>query len=273
MGDVDSGKTSFALKCLRRLAPAAGRAAMVDCDVGQSSVGPPCCVGMYLLEEDIPLPEERPLPPYTLHFVGDTTPEGNVPLFLAACWEALTQAIQRGAYAAVVDTTGLVKGEAGAMLKTAKIAMMKPRHTVVFLKPERETMLKNLARPFSECTTVHFLPSPPEVRSRDKQERAAHRLEAFSRYFRGSRVVSFPSEYLLRHPFVPRKGSVVGLMGRAFNTLDVGVIVEEDNGDVHILSPIDELGRTAVRTVRPGRIVLDVDTFLEEGEFRSETRM
>src|SRR5919197_322767 len=75
VGGVDSGKTTFA----RRLALAAlesGQSvALVDADLGQSTIGPPGTVGLKLVtgREDL----EEGAPPDAMAFVGAISPRNN----------------------------------------------------------------------------------------------------------------------------------------------------------------------------------------------------
>ena len=72
MGRVDTGKTTLALQAAR-LAIAAGRTvAIVDADVGNSTVGPPACVGLKVIRSAEDLDDVET--PDRLHFVGTITP-------------------------------------------------------------------------------------------------------------------------------------------------------------------------------------------------------
>src|SRR5665811_1576538 len=73
LGAPDTGKTSFARRLLESAVAAGKRAAYVDADVGQTTVGPPACVGLKWLNEpeDFETLEEAD----ELRFVGSISPK------------------------------------------------------------------------------------------------------------------------------------------------------------------------------------------------------
>lgn len=96
-----------------------GRVALIDTDVGQAECSPPGLISMTLI--DTPLlgpPESHLLPPHASVFFGDTSPEEDPALFIAACkrlaasYRALAArelACGKGV-PLVINTCGWVKG-------------------------------------------------------------------------------------------------------------------------------------------------------------------
>ncbi|MDH3190301.1 MAG: Clp1/GlmU family protein, partial [Acidimicrobiia bacterium] len=110
MGGVDTGKTTLG-KQAARMALADGRTvAYVDADVSNSSVGPPACVGLKLLETLGDL--ERLSEPDHLHFVGTITASRLV-LQQVVATAAVTDRARQMADLVIIDTTAVVSGVAG----------------------------------------------------------------------------------------------------------------------------------------------------------------
>jgi len=74
LGGADVGKTYTATALANRFYERGLKVAVVDADVGQSDIGPPCCIGMGILERGIQKISEVPL--HSLYFVGNTSPNG-----------------------------------------------------------------------------------------------------------------------------------------------------------------------------------------------------
>jgi polynucleotide 5'-hydroxyl-kinase GRC3/NOL9 len=180
LGASDSGKTTLA-RILTESWRAAGRTvALVDADIGQSSVGPPTTIGLAMF------PPSDPRTPYasalTLQFVGSTSPPGHfLPLILGT--QRLVQvAIAHGAEILLVDTTGLILGSVAASLKWHKLRALKPRHVLAL---QRADELEPILRLIEGQTgrEIHRLPVSARVVRRSHAARRAFREERFREYF------------------------------------------------------------------------------------------
>ena len=60
LGDVDVGKTYTVTAIANEFYEQGWKVAVVDADVGQSDIGPPCCIGMGILERTIKKLSEVP---------------------------------------------------------------------------------------------------------------------------------------------------------------------------------------------------------------------
>ena len=76
VGGIDTGKTTFGLELLRRAAAAGLPAALVDADVGQSTVGPPTTIGLKLGLDGAEVTRTSVRVADALAFVGSITPPG-----------------------------------------------------------------------------------------------------------------------------------------------------------------------------------------------------
>ncbi|MDD1678235.1 MAG: polynucleotide 5'-hydroxyl-kinase, partial [Methanomicrobiales archaeon] len=98
-GGVDRGKTSL---CRYLVASLRERVltAYLDCDTGQSTIGPPGTVGCALYD--------RPTEQY-LRFVGSASPVGHLLPLLTGAKRLLERAQERGAGIVVVDSPGYIE--------------------------------------------------------------------------------------------------------------------------------------------------------------------
>jgi polynucleotide 5'-hydroxyl-kinase GRC3/NOL9 len=191
LGASDTGKTT----CLRAAASHFAQRgllplAIVDADIGQSTVGPPTTVGLTLVtKHNLPALLSDMLPCHAMRFVGALSPVAHLLQTIAATKSLVDKALRRGARTVLVDTTGLIGESAGFQLKLYKIALLEPRHVVALQREgELEGLLSVLAgRP---GLTVHRLPVSYRVRTRSPAERYRYRTTRFAAYFRGATKVS-----------------------------------------------------------------------------------
>jgi polynucleotide 5'-kinase involved in rRNA processing len=274
LGASDTGKTT----CLRAAAAHLARAgllplAIVDADIGQSTIGPPTTVGLTLVTKDnLPALLAGKLVCHAMRFIGALSPVGHLLQTIVATKMLVDKALRRGARAVLVDTTGLVGQNVGFQLKLNKIELLEPRH-IVALQRERELegMLSVLAnRP---RLAVHRLAVSFQVRTRSPAERYRYRSNRFAVYFRSATRVqletkklsilspsmglskltgeslppvislgSFPSQSLM--------GCLVGLNSASDETLALGLLerITHHGQKMAILTPLKNF--TRVRIVR-----------------------
>jgi len=189
IGETDSGKSTLAA-VLANDARAAGRStAVVDADVGQSSIGPPACVGLADVRRQFDCLSD--LPARAIDFVGACSPVGHLLQAAASTAALVSSARQGGAETIVVDTTGLVSGGVARALKGAKIRLVEP-DAIVALQEEDEVEhllagYRSRSRP-----RVLRLRLSRAVKPRPREERAARRQRSFAVYFSGARAVELP---------------------------------------------------------------------------------
>jgi polynucleotide 5'-hydroxyl-kinase GRC3/NOL9 len=185
LGASDSGKTTLARWLMRTLAAAGRRVALVDGDIGQSTVGPPGTAGLAFAA---PAQNESVLAPVALRFVGAVSPAGqNLPLAVGLKRLA-DKASAMGAEVLLVDTTGFVIGPSARRLKFHKIDLLAPQHLIAL---QRDDELEPILRLFEgrKGMAISRLPVSPHVIPRSFQIRRSYRAQRFSDYFRGSSLV------------------------------------------------------------------------------------
>ncbi len=189
LGAPDSGKTTFARFLVDWLTKKQLSVAMVDADMGQSTLGPPTTIGMSLFKsaphwlEDIPC--------RSLHFVGSTSPEKHFISTIVGVKKMTESALGCGAEITLVDTSGLVYGNAGRLLKSQKIDIIKPSHIVAIQESDE---IEHLLLPYIKQNTIkiHRLMTSEDTKTKPKDQRRSYREIKFQEYFRKS----------MRHRFV-----------------------------------------------------------------------
>ncbi|MCJ7822804.1 MAG: hypothetical protein MUQ26_07005 [Armatimonadetes bacterium] len=177
LGGVDSGKSTLAAVLAQEARRAGRTVAVVDADIGQSSIGPPACVGMARVTSDVGSLDD--LHPEAIDFVGACSPLGHL-LQCAASVAAMAKAAANGgAGTLIVDTTGLVSGPSARALKGANVRILDPD---VLIAIERDDEVEHLVAHYrvrARPTVIRLLPSR-SVKQRSREERAARRQRKFA---------------------------------------------------------------------------------------------
>jgi polynucleotide 5'-hydroxyl-kinase GRC3/NOL9 len=182
VGGLDTGKSTLARSIARAGVDAGLTAAILDADIGQSTVGPPTTVGLKLVRERADLEPETLARADALTFVGTTSPQGHLLPLVSGSRLLLDRARAEGAELVVVDTTGLVSGVFGQILKFHKIGLLRPDLVVGMERGEELEPLLGVIRRFYATEVIAF-PVPADVVPTSVERRAVLREEAMRRYF------------------------------------------------------------------------------------------
>lgn len=268
LGGVDVGKTYVVTALANRFFEYGLTVAVVDADVGQSDIGPPCCVGMGVLTSAITQLSEVPL--HSLYFVGNTSPNGFMRECMNGAVAAVEKAKQLDAAVILVDSTGWVECEDARRFKLLELEAIHPSLVVAIENEhELEHILKHLD------LSVIRLSKSREARERTRDERRALREAAYDSYFQAAQDRAFDLS-ILTEP--AEEGILVGLVGGGCDDcytgdeiLGLGVLRELDyeREKVVVLTPVDtETGMkdaAIIKRVKPGVVKLtEVNGHLEE---------
>jgi polynucleotide 5'-hydroxyl-kinase GRC3/NOL9 len=182
VGGLDTGKSTMGRALAAAALEAGRRVAYLDADVGQKMVGPPSTVGLRLIGDRSALRRESLAVPDAMYFVGATSPQGQLLPLVVGAGLLLERAQADGADIVIVDTSGLVSGVYGQLLKYHKIERLKPDAVVGLQRGEELDPLMGIVQRFFP-TEVLTLPVHSEVRPTSVDERAHNREVAFRRYF------------------------------------------------------------------------------------------
>ncbi len=232
IGESDTGKTTLVTALANALSARHPSVAVVDADLGQSEIGPPTTIGLGRVRA--PLRRLGDAEVIGLHFVGTTSPAGNLLGAVVGARRMLDRARALGFERVVIDTSGLVAGALGRTLKRAKIDVTDAA-LVIALERAGECGHIVAACAGAERPHVLRLPASPAVRPRSADERRRHRQERLQAYFAAARSLTLPLDRVaVRAPSGEALGPhhaadglelvLVGLEDRARTTLGLGII-------------------------------------------------
>jgi len=186
VGGTDVGKSSFCAVAAGR-ALAAGPAAVVDADTGQSDIGPPACVSMGLATE--PPETLGDIPVGATYFVGATSPYRHLLQVAVGAKRMVDRARDLGAGAVIVDTTGMVAGPAARALKAAKVDLLDPEWLVAL---QAEDEVEHLLAPYRKRKRPRVLRLRPSraVETRTAEERRFNRERGFAAALAGGKAAT-----------------------------------------------------------------------------------
>jgi polynucleotide 5'-hydroxyl-kinase GRC3/NOL9 len=182
VGGLDTGKSTLGRALAAAALEAGRRVAYLDADLGQKMVGPPSAVSLRLVGDRGDLRREALSVPDALYFVGATSPQGQLLPLVVGAGRLLARAKAQGAEIVIVDTSGLVSGVYGQLLKYHKVEELQPDAVVGLQRGEELEPLMGIIQRFFP-TEVLTLPIPSGVRPTSVDERARNREVAFRRYF------------------------------------------------------------------------------------------
>ncbi len=252
VGGLDSGKSTLSLALLRAAIAAGRPSAFIDADVGQKTVGPPATVTLKLVRGAADLEPDVLAVADALSFVGSTSPEGHLLPVVTGVATLHAKAREAGADFVVVDTSGLVSGIYGQLLKYHKLELLKPDLVVGLQRGEEVLPLLGVIQRFF-TTEVVPLGIHPAVVPTTVEQRADKREQAMRRYFAGEthRFRVKPTVFMPALPplfdLAPLHRLLVGLSDGAGAYLGIGYIEwAADEGVLRLISPVAE-GPKALR--------------------------
>lgn len=241
VGAVDTGKTFLALSVADRMCAEGRHVAFLDFDLGQSTVGPPGCVGL-----QVPwVSGERPLSPTAMVFLGFSSPAYDVASVVEAGLRLEKRAVESGCKTLLIDTSGMVEGGLAALLKRRKIRALRPDLVVVL---DRQGEALHIFRGLEEASygELAVVKASAEAVRKSREERAAYRRERFREYFRFSReleinltqsVIIATSTRLAASASALREGCLLGLNDAEGYTLSLARVLDVDGARVRLLTP------------------------------------
>ncbi len=190
LGGTDHGKTTWVKDTAQALAAGGLNIGVVDCDIGQSEIGPPGTVGAAFAAAGTEFKSLRDLPPLGGYFVGAVSPVRQI---LTVCTGAVSMA--RVAKRAkpdlvLVDTDGMVTGGAARAYKKKLAELLLPQVVVALT---RKSEMDPLLALFShlDAPEVWRVPVPPEARRKTPATRTTRRAARFLSTMDGARSQTF----------------------------------------------------------------------------------
>jgi polynucleotide 5'-hydroxyl-kinase GRC3/NOL9 len=162
------------------------RIAIVDADVGQSSLGPPTTIGLSVVAQ--PFQRLQELPTAALYFVGATSPRGHLVPVIVGTKRLVDRARRCDVGQIIIDTCGFISAEEGQALKHYQIDLVDP-DVVVCLQRGEECEPILLAFRYGQRPRILRLRASHACRRRSLEERRRHRERALRAYLSKPKVV------------------------------------------------------------------------------------
>jgi len=262
VGPVDTGKTFLALSVADRMCAEGRHVAFLDFDLGQSTVGPPGCVGL-----QVPwVSGERPLFPTAMVFLGFSSPAYDVASVVEAGLRLEKRAVESGCKTLLIDTSGMVEGGLAALLKRRKIRALRPDLVVVL---DRHGEALHIFRGLEETAygEMVLVKAAAEAVRKSREERAAYRRERLREYFRSSRelevnltqlAIIATSTRLAASAVALREGCLLGLNDAEGYTMALARVLEVHGKRARLLTPFPG-GDEDMASLAVGPALLDDD--------------
>lgn len=257
IGGLDTGKTTLALHAIRQALADGLTSVLVDADVGNSTVGPPACVGLKVIESASDL--ETIDQPDALHFVG-TISSARLVLQQVVATAAMTERARGMADIVVIDTTAIASGVAGETLKYHKTELCRPDRIVALQRGEEMEPVVGMLRRFLGVEVI-TAPTDPALMPLSPDERATKRAKGLAQAL-APPLTRWKVRPTVFAPTLPvglnldrLDGVVVGVQDSTGSCLGLGVLEHEDE-TLRVLTNVGE-GMTGLRL---GSIRLDLDT-------------
>lgn len=224
MGKADAGKTSFCTYLVNNLVNARNKVAILDGDLGQSDIGPPCTVAYAFVDK--PLIELYGLKAENAFFVGATSPSEAVNETIEGLALMKSELLDKAADFVVVNTDGWVEGEDAVAYKTQLAKAIEP--DVIFCIQQ-----KNELEPLLETAALRkmVIESSSAVKPRSPEKRRNLREMSYAKYLTGAKVKSIPLNQLkleektaLKIKQGVERGLLLGLYGSQSKFLGIGIM-------------------------------------------------
>lgn len=267
IGGVDSGKTTFALRLARAGLERGSAVALVDADLGQSVIGPPGTIGLKVARSLDDLVEGFGDAPDALAFVGSVSPRDHFLPLVTGTAKLVMRAIEMGARLTIVDSSGLIDGMAGQILKLTKAELCRPHRVVALARGgELEPVVGVLERFLS--LEVTQLEVHPDIRIRSVDERANYREARLARFL-GPDTYRWRVKPTVFLPVLPPAFELASLDGLLVGVDDgqgdcpgLGILEFREDA-LRLLTPVSEGVRAlrlgSVRVTQDGKITERVD--------------
>ena len=240
IGDTDTGKTTLLKKIAKTLIFQKIPVSIVDCDIGQSFIGPPTTISFIKLKKKVynffPFPEK-------FYFTGVISPADNIVSFLGGIEKMSKICEERNNGKILIDTTGYIKDKFAIELKIHKIEIFSPDFIILLEKKDELLPIKR----FLKSSGIKFLviKVPENFPKKTMETRRKNREEKFKRYFKKTEKLELNiSEISIKRislngkfPATDFNGLVVSLRDKNFEDRVIGIVSKREGEFFQIIFP------------------------------------
>lgn len=190
LGNVDSGKTSFCTYLTNKLINSGCKVAILDGDLGQSDIGPPCTIAYAIISK--PVTDLFNLEAANACFVGVTSPSRALEKVVEGISSLKEEILKRNPDYIVVNTDGWVEDVDAINYKLQIIDKVNP--DIIFCIKQNET-LTPLYMAIKNFKTF-MVESPQTIKQRNREKRRSLRELGYIKYLKGAKVQSIPISWV-----------------------------------------------------------------------------
>ncbi len=184
LGEVDTGKTFFSTYLANSLTDRKIKVSMIDCDVGQSDIGPPGTIGLAVMEKPVVFVSE--VEPDSLFFLGSHSPGLHLVTSIVGLKKLVDEALSKSD-TVIIDTPGWVQGDGGRLLRTSEIDILNPDKIILLERGKELEHLVKREKP-GKIERVHV---SKKATSTTDADRKLLREKIAAKYFRNMRKLTF----------------------------------------------------------------------------------
>jgi polynucleotide 5'-hydroxyl-kinase GRC3/NOL9 len=275
IGVPGSGKSTLSRYLVHCLTHGHRTVALIDCDVGQTHLGPPTTIGMSLYRK--PPDGLDTLQPDYMRFIGATSPVGHISEVVHGTKLLSDKARHGGAEGVIINTSGLILGTAGAELKLSKVDVVAPQYILALQESsEIESLLTDLKRRHS--VPITRLPVSDDAQKRSLEARRGLREEKYRAYFKDAKTMKLPVSLMDLSRYghdrerniasKKEQNVLLGLCDAMGYVIALGILQTWDvkAESIHMLTPLSAGDREKVASVRFGDIKVHPDGVEENGQ-------
>ncbi|MEM3725568.1 MAG: Clp1/GlmU family protein [Candidatus Bathyarchaeia archaeon] len=190
LGTVDSGKTSFCTYLINNLLREKRKVAVLDGDLGQSDIGPPCTVAYAFVAK--PVTDLFNLELKNAFFVGVTSPSAAINKVIEGLTTLKREIIESSPDFIVINTDGWVEEEEAVSYKVKLVEELNPDIVFCIQQKDELTPLLDALEKFKKVV----VDSPMAIRQRSREKRKSLRELGYIKHLKNAKVQSFPINWL-----------------------------------------------------------------------------
>jgi polynucleotide 5'-hydroxyl-kinase GRC3/NOL9 len=264
IGSADTGKTTL-VEGIADMLSMKTTVGIVDLDMGQSHIGIPTTIAWGRIGKGFK--SWQSIQAEDFYFTGTLSPAGNLlPAITGA--KLITDKAAASCQRVIIDTTGMISGPAGRVLKQFKIDLLCPDIIVAL---ERSGELGDILNAFQSLRLpkVFRLPVPPGVESKSIAKRTQFRKERFRSYLTGSHLLEVEMKKTgirytreqARPGTAELKNRIVSLRDGKNRDIALGIIekVSAREGKIFIRTPLRSSAHISALII--GDTVIDLKAF------------